>query len=131
MAAFKSHDDYRLFAQSVIRRGRYVFEPPVDEFLGTVLGTVLSTVGDRLCIIERDSMLYRAQLGFEWREMKIDTDDPESDTIEIEEAYDIPRMKPPLTKLRWRAGNSIVSSSYIRTKSLIGYHPTDSNLEWS
>jgi hypothetical protein len=90
MAEFKSHDDYWQFSRSVIGRARYVFDPHVEEFLSAVI----ATVGDRVAIIAPDSVLHRAQLGFEWRSERIDPADPDSDTVEIEEAFCEQRMKP-------------------------------------
>ncbi len=77
MAEFKSHDDYWEFWRSVIGRARYVFEPHAEEFLNTVI----ATVGERVAIIEPNSVLLRAQLGFEWRTLKLDRADPNSETV--------------------------------------------------
>jgi hypothetical protein len=85
---FKSHDDYRRFAQSVLRRGRHIFEPHVDEFLSTVLATIRE---DRVAFIENGSLFARAQLGFVWR--RLEPDKAEID-IEREDAYGVERMKP-------------------------------------
>ena len=90
MAEFKSHDDYWKFSRSVIGRARYVFEPHTEEFLSTVIGTVR----ERVATIAPDSVLLRAQLGFEWRPSKVDPADPNSETVELEEAFRERRMKP-------------------------------------
>jgi hypothetical protein len=90
MAEFTSDNDYWKFSQSVIRRARYVFEPDVNDFLEAVM----STVSNRIFVIEPDSILHRAQLGFEWRIERVVSDDPNSDTIEIEDALPSERMKP-------------------------------------
>jgi hypothetical protein len=90
MAEFKSHDDYWRFARSVIRHARYVFEPHVDEFLSTVL----ATVKDRIAVVEPEAVLHRGQLGFEWRRDRTEPENPDSETVEIEDAYGPERMKP-------------------------------------
>jgi hypothetical protein len=90
MREFKSHDDYWLFAQSVTKRARYVFESHVNEFLDAVE----ATLKERISIIEKNTVLHRAQVGFDWRKESLDPDDPDSETVEIEDAYPPERMKP-------------------------------------
>lgn len=67
-----------------------MFEPHVDEFLETVL----ATIGERVCEVEAGVIFLRAQLGHEWRNINVDSDSSESETVEIECAYDIARMRP-------------------------------------
>jgi hypothetical protein len=65
-----------------------MFEPHVQEFLSTVLATI---VEDRIAIIEPGRVFARAQLRFEWR--SLEPDNPDIDE-QIEDAYCIERMKP-------------------------------------
>src|ERR1700761_4610044 len=90
MAEFKSDKDYWQFSQSVTRRGRYIFEQNVHDFLEAVM----STVAQRIFVIEPESILHRAQLGFDWRTENVVPDDPNSDTIDIEDSLPVDRMKP-------------------------------------
>jgi hypothetical protein len=85
---FNCHDDYFQFARSVIRHGRYVFEPCAEEFLSTVAATISD---ERIAVVEKGCLLARAQLGFEWR--SIEPNNPEIDE-QIQDAYSMRRMKP-------------------------------------
>jgi hypothetical protein len=75
---------------SVTRRSRYVFEPYVEEFLQTVI----ETGAGKIKIIKAGSILYRAQLGHEWKSQPVDPDDPGGDDVDVPTAYDPARMKP-------------------------------------
>jgi hypothetical protein len=90
MPGFKSLYEYSRFAESVMCRGRYVFERQADDFLSAVHNTVTQ----RLMVLGADQALFRAQLGCEWRTTMMDPNDPHSDTVQKPEPYDIERMKP-------------------------------------
>lgn len=61
---FKSTDSYRDFDWTVRREFRYARTPQQDEFLKTVAATSHS----RSVIMKAGYVLWRAQLGHDWRE---------------------------------------------------------------
>ena len=88
---FASWRSYTDFARRVRTKRRYVWESEVDAFLDTVLATVQGR--DRT--ISKGSVLYRAQLGIDYRE--------DENGVEVQ-AYGMDRMKPlyiwqPLNRL--------------------------------
>ena len=66
MAEFDSWNSYWIFAESVRRKARYVFEEQVDKFLKTVL----ATSEGRNKTIPRDRFLWRAQQGSAWETIR-------------------------------------------------------------
>ena len=90
MREFPSCHDYRQFARSVTRQSRYVFEPHVEDFLQTVIATGVN----RIDTLEAGSILYRAQLGYEWESHPVDPNDPAGECIEVPGAFSPERMKP-------------------------------------
>lgn len=87
--SFKSWESYRKFSLEVKHGSRYVYSADVDDFLSNVL----KTSKQREMTIESGTVLWRAQLGNEWKTLKLDGE-------EIEGAIPIPfpsaRMKPPI-----------------------------------
>ncbi len=65
MAEFDSWNSYSIFAQSVRRKARYVFEKHVDEFLKTVLATSEA----RKMSLSSGRFLWRAQQGDHWEDI--------------------------------------------------------------
>jgi hypothetical protein len=68
MVEFDSWKSYGVFADSVRRKARYVFEDQVDKFLCTVL----ATSNTRKMPFPSNRFLWRAQLGDHWNECEID-----------------------------------------------------------
>lgn len=84
---FRSYRSYREFAYAVSRQWRYALPPEHTEFLRTVLAT--ST--DKVEVIPAKSVLFRAQVGHDWR-----PEDFGGGVIEqIECPFSPERMKPP------------------------------------
>ena len=63
MNEFKSWNSYRHFADRVRRTNRYIRAPEDDDFLHEVLRTSASRIRD----VPAGSVLWRAQLGHDWR----------------------------------------------------------------
>jgi hypothetical protein len=63
MTEFVSSRDYSRFALSVTQKARYVHEEEVREFLATVVATSET----RRDSIAKETILWRAQRGYEWR----------------------------------------------------------------
>jgi hypothetical protein len=82
---FKSWRSFWDFEQAVRRKLRYVRPPEHDEFLQTVIETSHS----RKVVMKEGFVLWRAQLGHEYREEK-----QGDEVFEIEAAYSPARMKP-------------------------------------
>ena len=68
MPEFDSWNSYDIFAHSVQRKARYVFEDQVDKFLYTVLATSHTREMD----LPSKRFLWRAQLGDHWDESEVD-----------------------------------------------------------
>jgi hypothetical protein len=96
MREFTSINDYRDFANSVTARSRYVFEQHVEEFLKTVTETSASLIET----LEINSILHRAQLGYDVVEGPVDPDDPTGEKVDESWAYTAKRMKPPRDSAR-------------------------------
>jgi hypothetical protein len=90
MRAFVSCDDYRTFSRSVTARSRYIFEPPVTEFLQTVIETGAS----RIALLEAGRILYRAQLGYDLEWHPTDPENPDGEKVDVPGAFSPERMKP-------------------------------------
>lgn len=82
---FKSWRSFRDFEQAVRRKYRYVRLPEHEEFLTTVIETSHS----RKVVMKEGVVLWRAQLGNEYRDQPQD-----GEVFEIECAYSPARMKP-------------------------------------
>jgi hypothetical protein len=87
MSAFKSHWSYGAFAHAVQRRTRYVHDDEVEAFLGTLL----VTSEGRTEKVGPTGILWRAQLGHDWR--PIGEEDDES-AEQVQAPYPPDRMKP-------------------------------------
>jgi len=61
MPDFKSSNSFEIFASSIKRRARYLLEAETKEFLETVL----ATAGPRIRTLQRGSIYWRAQDGYE------------------------------------------------------------------
>lgn len=85
MPEFDSWNSYDVFADSVRRKARYVFEDQVDKFLHTVLATSPTRKMD----FPSKRFLWRAQLGDHWDESEVDGE-PYTDHGPLPSA----RMKP-------------------------------------
>lgn len=86
MVEFSSTDSYHRFEQTVKRTTRYIYDSEIRDFLATVMETS-KTKKD---IIEKSSVLWRAQRGYTWRMENAGTEE-ESDVLD---ALDPERMVP-------------------------------------
>lgn len=84
---FQSHNDFKLFANSVRRKNRFI----LDEFKKNFLDTIISTSESRVKYIKERTSLWRAQRGSTTRKISI-----ENDEVEFEEDLPYPseRMVP-------------------------------------
>lgn len=87
---FASWDSYRVFAERVRHRRRYIFTKEVSAFLRTVL----ATNRDRDVDIPEGAGLFRAQRGIDWVTI---TDDDGNTVGEEPAGYGSERMKPGAT----------------------------------
>lgn len=85
MARFKSWRSFSDFEREVRRALRYVRTTEQEKFLRTVL----ETSQHRQVQLKAGHIFYRAQIGFEWREV-----DQDGDTFEVQCALSPTRMKP-------------------------------------
>ncbi len=95
MAAFKTWRDYQSFAHYVKRVARYILD---DENRG-FLEAVLDTAKARRELIKKGSVLWRAQLEFEWDEQSVfDDHGAVIDTVEVPAPANPGRMFPLLDR---------------------------------
>ena len=85
MREFKSYQSYKNFSESVSREWRYARSSEQEEFLATLLETSES----RKEIIPESTILWRAQIGHDWRSVNVD-DEQSEETC----PYSPERMKP-------------------------------------
>jgi len=86
MKTFKSWQSYFQFESALKCRSRYIYPPEIQRFLQTVL----ETAKERVETIHKDSILWRAQLGHDWRE--------ESEDVGKVEAPHPPKRMCPLSE---------------------------------
>ncbi len=109
MAEFRSWRSYRTFRSAIAHRTRYIHDAEVREFLDAVLGTHESRVES----IPADSVLWRAQLGNDWRPI---FDDDGNEITEEPTCYGVARMKPmPDRAHEGRANSKGIPCLYLAT----------------
>lgn len=107
MATFKSADAYREFAQKVKATNRHIRDGDDLEFLATLLG---QAEHGRKRTAPKGTVLWRAQLGFDW-ELDHDTDEY------IESPLPPERMKPLRDRAReGRANPQGIPCLYLSTR---------------
>ncbi len=105
---FKSFDSYRKFDRAVRREFRYARTPEQEEFLKTVATTSRS----RSITMEAGCVLWRAQLGYNWREEQQD-----GQSFEVQAAHPPARMKPLAEKASdGRANPKGITCLYLATE---------------
>lgn len=105
---FKSPDSYRDFDRAVRREFRYARTPQQEEFLRTLLATSHS----RSLTMKAGYVLWRAQLGHDWREEQQD-----EESFEVQAAHPPARMKPLAEKASdGRANPKGIACLYLATK---------------
>lgn len=92
MNNFKSWKSFRDFKKMVIKEFRYIRDESMSDFLDTLIKTSES----RVCIIERGTPLYRAQLGHDWQPYEFSSDF----TDNIPAPFSTERMKPLLEEAK-------------------------------
>jgi hypothetical protein len=86
VAEFGFVDDFPVFAGFVKRRARYVMNAKQQLFLEAVL----ETCRDRETVMKKKTVLWRAQLGHDWRVKAI----VEGHKLHVEGPFKAKRMKP-------------------------------------
>ena len=105
---FKSFDSYRKFDRAVRREFRYARTLEQEEFLKTVAATSHS----RSITMKAGCVLWRAQLGYDWREEQQD-----GQSFEVQAAHPPARMKPLAGKASdGRANSRGITCLYLATK---------------
>lgn len=105
---FKSPDSYLDFDQAVRRESRYARTPQQEEFLKTVAAT--SHLRSRT--MKAGHVLWRAQLGHDWREEHQD-----EESFEVRTSHPPARMKPLAEKSSdGRANPKGIACLYLATK---------------
>ncbi len=105
---FKSPDSYRDFDRAVRREFRYARTPEQEEFLKTLVATSHS----RSFTLPAGEVLWRAQLGNDWREERHG-----EESFEVEIAHLPARMKPLAEKASdGRANPKGIPCLYLATK---------------
>ncbi len=105
---FKSPDSYRDFDRAVRHEFRYARTPQQEEFLRTVAATSQS----RSLIMKAGHVLWRAQLGHDWRE-----EQQGEELFEVQAAHPPARMKPLAEKASdGRANPKGIVCLYLATK---------------
>lgn len=108
---FADHTAYQRFNRSVRRDFRYARTPEQTAFLAAVE----ESSPRRVVTLKKDTVLYRAQLGHEWREIEIAPDVFES----IPCAYHSDRMKPLADKVGdGRVNAKGILCLYLATKEI-------------
>ena len=105
---FKSSDSYRDFDRAVRHEFRYARTPQQKEFLRTIVATSHS----RSLAMKSGYVLWRAQLGHDWREERQD-----GESFEVHAAHLPARMKPLAEKASdGRANPKGIACLYLATK---------------
>ncbi len=108
MREFPSYRSYRDFAFSVARQWRYVRSQGMSDFLETVL----ATSHEKEEVVPQGSVLFRAQLGHDWRPETV----AEGQTEEFPCAFSPERMKPlPDRAVEGRANPKGIPCLYVGT----------------
>ena len=93
MKEFASFQNYSQYERVLKRRSRYIYTPEIETFLQTVLETTKKRVEN----VPKDSFLWRAQLGHDWRK--------ENEEVgEVPAPYSPERMQPRLDRALVRQG---------------------------
>ncbi|MBR9918611.1 RES domain-containing protein [bacterium] len=87
MSNFTSWDAYQIFERKVLKSSRFIFDERTQFFLDTVI----ATAKNRTKSIKKDSILWRAQNGHDYRPLEIQG---EEDSIEIPAPFLPERMYP-------------------------------------
>src|SRR5213592_446144 len=91
MAEFESWKQYLEFASFVMRKSRHILDAKNQKFLDAVVETSEKRKGS----IEKEAVLWRAQLGHAWNTEIIRREDgQEVDSFEVEGPFPPERMKP-------------------------------------
>lgn len=105
---FKSPDGYRDFDRAVRREFRYARTPQQEEFLKTVAATSHS----RGLVMKAGHVLWRSQLGHDWREER-----QGEESFEVQAPHPPARMKPLAEKASdGRANPKGIPCLYLATK---------------
>jgi hypothetical protein len=105
---FNSHNSYRDFDRAVRREFRYARTAQQEEFLKTVAGTSHA----RSLTMEAGYVLWRAQLGHDWRE-----EQQGDESFEVQAAHPPARMKPLADKASdGRANPRGIACLYLATQ---------------
>lgn len=90
--SFKSWDSYREFHNSVHTKFRYILDDESKNFLNSIL----ETCQDRTTVLKKDSILWRAQNGHDWRPLSQQDPDNNEDFYATDLVCPFPfeRMKP-------------------------------------
>ncbi len=106
---FKSPHSYRLFDSAVRREFRYARTLEQEDFLKTLVATSRS----RSQTMKAGDVLWRAQLGHTWREVR---QDDEEFSFDIPAAHPVARMKPRADKASdGRANPKGIACLYLAT----------------
>lgn len=89
MAEFESWKQYSEFSQFVRRKARHVLDARNQRFLDTVLETSAKRKGR----IDKSAVLWRAQLGSEWRSVERTRDDEHQHTDDYGAWHPFPRER--------------------------------------
>jgi RES domain-containing protein len=91
MPSFESRNDYWRFAHHVRRVSRHFLDGDRQRFLEAVA----DTCGTRKGTLQKNAVLWRAQLGHDWRnEIVRDENDKEVDQFEMPDPFPPDRMRP-------------------------------------
>jgi hypothetical protein len=106
--AFASANTFRDFDRSVRRELRYVRSAAQEEFLKEIVVTSNS----RIAILKVGFILWRAQLGHDWRK-----EEQDGESFEVPVAHPPARMKPiPAKATDGRANPRGIPCLYLATK---------------
>ena len=107
---FESADAYRKFSHATKHDRRYIYEHEVEKFLDAVIETTIS----RTAPLKAGSILWRAQLGSDWRIR----DEGSAEELEEEIPFFEARMKPlPSLVKDGRANPRGIAYLYLATNS--------------
>ena len=105
---FSSPNAFRDFDRSVRRKLRYVREAAQEEFLTDVI----ASSDARTVVLKAGYILWRAQLGHDWREIQ-----QETESFEVPAAHPPARMKPvPEKATDGRVNPRGIACLYLATK---------------
>ena len=94
MAEFETWKQYWEFSHFVRRKARHILDATNQRFLETVVETSKKRKG----VIEKDAVLWRAQLGHGWRTETSVEEDQVVETFEVESPLPSERMTPLLDR---------------------------------